>query len=238
MRFSSLLALPMILIAGTSAQAHIDARLMRYPHVSGTQIAFTYAGDIWVVAKDGGLAQRLSTPKGEESFARFSPDGKEIAFSGNYDGNMDVYVLPVGGGIPVRVTHHPAPDRVLGWTPDGKSILFASTMESGKDRFSKLFTVPKAGGMPQALPVPYGEFGALSADGRTLAYTPIATDFRTWKRYRGGMASEIWLYDLEKKTSFRLPSEAGSNDSMPMWHGDTLYFLSDRDGVKRNNIWS
>ncbi|WP_306598905.1 S41 family peptidase [Geothrix sp. 21YS21S-2] len=238
MRSLTWLTVPMVLAAGASAHAQIDARLMRYPDVSATRIAFTYASDIWVVAKTGGLAQRVSTPKGEEMFARFSPDGKEIAFSANYDGNMDVYVMPVGGGVPVRVTHNPAPDRVVGWTPDGKSILFASGMESGRDRFSKLFTVPKAGGLPQALPVPYGEFGALSPDGKTLAYMPISTDFRTWKRYRGGMASEIWFYDLEKKTSLRLPSEGGSNDSMPMWHGDTLYFLSDRDAVKRGNVWS
>ncbi len=238
MRTLTWLTVPMVLAAGASAHAQIDARLMRYPDISATRIAFTYASDIWVVNKTGGLAQRLSTPKGEEVFARFSPDGKEIAFSANYDGNMDVYVMPVGGGVPVRVTHNPAADRVVGWTPDGKSILFASGMESGRDRFSKLFTVPKEGGIPKALPVPYGEFGTLSPDGKTLAYLPISTDFRTWKRYRGGMASEIWFYDLEKKTSMRLPSEGGSNDSMPMWHGDTLYFLSDRDAAKRGNVWS
>jgi len=238
MRSLNWLTVPMVLLAGTAAHAQIDARLMRYPAVSATQIAFTYANDIWVVAKTGGLAQRLSTPKGEESFARFSPDGRELAFSGDYDGNIDVYVMPVGGGIPVRVTHHPAADHVLGWTPDGKSILFASGMASGRDRFSKLFTVPKEGGLPQALPLPYGEFGAFSADAGTLAYMPISTDFRTWKRYRGGMASEIWLLDLATRTSRRLPSPDGSNDSMPMWHGGTLYFLSDRDGAKRGNIWS
>ena len=227
-----------IVAVSVSATAQVDARLMRYPDVSATQIAFSYANDIWVVAKTGGLAQRLSTPKGEESFPRFSPDGKELAFSANYDGNQDVYVLPVGGGIPTRVTHHPGNDRLVDWTPDGKSLLFASGMESGKDRFSKLFLVPKGGGLPTALPLPYAEFGALSPDGKVLAYMPISTDFRTWKRYRGGMASEIWFYDLEKKTALRLPSSEGSNDSQPMWYGGKLYFLSDRDGVKRNNLWS
>jgi tricorn protease len=224
--------------ASTVASAQVDARLMRYPDVSATQIAFTYANDLWVVPKTGGVAQRLSIPKGEESFARFSPDGKELAFSANYDGNLDAYVLPVTGGIPTRVTHHPGNDRVVDWTPDGKSLLFASGMESGKDRFSKLFRVPKGGGLPEALPLPYAEFGALSPDGKVLAYQPVSTDFRTWKRYRGGMASEIWFYDLEKKTASRLPSLGGSNDSMPMWHGGKLYFLSDRDSVKRANIWS
>jgi tricorn protease len=233
-RFSSAL----IVAASMSASAQMDARLMRYPDVSATQIVFTYANDLWLVPKTGGVAQRLSTPKGEESFARFSPDGKELAFSGNYDGNLDVYVLPATGGIPARVTHHPGNDRMVDWTPDGKSLLYASGMESGKDRFSKLFRVTKGGGLPEALPLPYAEFGALSADGKVLAYQPVSTDFRTWKRYRGGMASEIWFYDLEKRTASRLPSLDGSNDSMPMWHGGKLYFLSDRDAQKRSNIWS
>ncbi|WP_243294864.1 S41 family peptidase [Geothrix mesophila] len=238
MRLLPFFATALVVAASVSASAQIDARLMRYPDVSATQIVFTYANDLWIVPKAGGTAQRLSTPKGEESFARFSPDGREVAFSGNYDGNLDVYTLPVTGGVPTRITHHPMPDRMVDWTPDGKSILFASGMESGKDRFNKLFTVAKGGGLPKALPLPYAEFGALSPDGKVLAYQPISTDFRTWKRYRGGMASEIWFYDLEKKTASRLPSEGGSNDSQPMWHGGKLYFLSDRDGAKRANVWS
>lgn len=238
MRPLPLLSSALVAAASISAWAQVDARLMRYPDVSATQIVFTYANDLWLVPKAGGVAQRLSTPKGEESFARFSPDGKELAFSGNYDGNLDVYVLPTTGGIPARVTHHPGSDRMVDWTPDGKSLLFASGMESGKDRFNKLFRVAKGGGLPEALPLPYAEFGALSPDGKVLAYQPVSTDFRTWKRYRGGMASEIWFYDLEKKTASRLPSLEGSNDSMPMWHGGKLYFLSDRDAHKRSNIWS
>ncbi len=238
MRLLPFFSAALVAASAVGAFAQMDARLMRYPDVSATQIAFTYANDLWIVPKTGGVAQRLSTPKGEESFARFSPDGKELAFSANYDGNQDVYVLPVGGGIPTRVTHHPLPDRLVDWAPDGKSLLIASPMESGKDRFNKLFLAPKGGGLPQALPLPYAEFGALSPDGKVLAYQPVSTDFRTWKRYRGGMASEIWFYDLEKKTAERLPSLNGSNDSMPMWHGGKLYFLSDRDGVKRGNIWS
>lgn len=238
MRLLPFLATALVVAASVGASAQVDARLMRYPDVSATQIVFTYANDLWIVPKAGGTAQRLSTPKGEEAFARFSPDGREVAFSGNYDGNLDVYTLPVGGGVPTRITHHPMADRMVDWTPDGKSILFASGMESGKDRFNKLFTVPKGGGLPKALPLPYAEFGALSPDGKVLACQPISTDFRTWKRYRGGMASEIWFYDLEKKTATRLPSEGGSNDSQPMWFGGKLYFLSDRDGAKRANIWS
>lgn len=232
------LAFTTVIIASSAANAQIDARLMRYPAVSATQIAFSYAGDIWLVPKTGGVARPVSTPKGEESFPRFSPDGQELAFSANYDGNTDIYVMPAGGGVPTRVTYHPMPDRLIGWYPDGKSLLYASGMQSGRDRFSKLFKVGKGGGLPEALPIPYGEFGALSPDGKILAYLPVSTDFRTWKRYRGGMASEIWLFDLEKKAAVRLPSHEGSNDSMPMWHGDKLYFLSDRDAARRNNIWS
>ncbi|BDU68459.1 tricorn protease [Geothrix oryzae] len=238
MRLLPFFSTAIVVAASVSASAQVDARLMRYPDVSATQIVFTYANDLWLVAKTGGVAQRLSTPKGEESFARFSPDGKTLAFTGFYDGNPDLYTLPVAGGIPTRITHHPMGDRMVDWTPDGKSLLFASGMESGKDRFNKLFTVGKDGGLPQALPLPYAEFGALSPDGKVLAYQPVSTDFRTWKRYRGGMASEIWFYDLEKKTASRLPSVGGSNDSQPMWHGGKLYFLSDRDGTKRANIWS
>ncbi len=215
----------------------IDARMLRQPNVSQTQIAFVYAGDIWVVAKSGGIAQRLSSPQGEESFPKFSPDGSLIAFSANYDGNQDIYVIPANGGLPRRITYHPAGDRVLGWYPDGRSLLFASSMESGRDRFNQLFKASLEGGLPEKLPVPYGEFGGISPDGKTLAYMPQSQDFRTWKRYRGGWASKIWLFDLEKKTYKNL-SNTTANDGHPMWHGQTLYFLSDRGSNQRNNIWS
>src|SRR5208337_3573709 len=155
----------------------LDARMMRFPDVSATRIAFVYAGDIWIAPKTGGLAQKLSSPKGEESFPRFSPDGSQLAFSGDYDGNLDVYLIPVTGGVPKRLTFHGAPDRMVGWYPDGKSILFASSRASEKDRFNQLFRMSAEGGLPEKLPVPYGEFGAISPDGRTLAYVPITTDF-------------------------------------------------------------
>jgi tricorn protease len=215
----------------------IDARMFRYPAVSATQIAFTYAGDIWIAPKSGGTALRLSSPRGEETFPRFSPDGSMIAFSANYDGNEDIYVVPAGGGLPRRVTHHGAPDRVLGWYPDGRSLLYATMMTSQKDRFNQLYKVNAEGGLPEKLPVPYGEFGAISPDGKTLAYTPISVDFRTWKRYRGGMNPDIWFFDLEKKTA-RNVTHHEANDSVPMWHGETLYFLSDRDESKRDNLWA
>ena len=213
----------------------IDARMMRYADVSETQIAFVYAGDIWVAPKIGGIATRLSSPRGEELFPRFSPDGALIAFSGNYDGNTDVYVISSTGGLPRRITHHGAPDRVLGWYPDGKHILYATSMTSQKDRFNQLYKVSVNGGLPEKLPVPYGEFGSISPDGRRLAFTTISVDFRTWKRYRGGMNPDIWLFDLETRSAKNV-TRNDANDAQPMWHGDSLYFLSDRDEAKRANI--
>ncbi len=223
--------------AATAPGCGVNARMLRYPDVSATQIAFTYAGDIWVAPKTGGAAMRLSSPKGEESFPRFSPDGTQIAFSGNYDGNMDVYVVPSAGGLPKRLTFHGDPDRMLEWYPDGKSILFASSRTSEKDRFNKLFKISANGGLPEQLPVPYGEFGSISPDGKTLAYVPISVDFRTWKRYRGGMNPAIWLFNLETFEAKNITGNDAAN-SLPMWHGATLYFLSDRDKNKRANIWA
>ena len=160
-----------------------------------------------------------------------------VGFTGNYDGNSDIYVIPTGGGIPQRLTHHPDSDRMLGWFPDGESVLFASLMTSEKQRFRKLFRVPVTGGLPAVLPVPYGEFGAISADGATLAYMTMSRDFRTWKRYRGGTAPDIWLFGLEDKQARNI-TENDANDGQPMWHGSTLYFLSDRDANLRANIWA
>ncbi len=242
----ALFALLAGLVTASPLLAQIDARMLRMPDVSQTQIAFVYAGDIWVVAKEGGTAHRLSTPKGEESFPRFSPDGQSIAFTGNYDGNQDVYVMPVAGGLPVRLTHHPAPDRMLDWYPGGEELLFASFMTSEKNRFFKLYKTSRTGGLPEKLPVPYGEYGAISPDGKTLAYLPYARDHRTWKRYRGGLTSEIWLFDLEADLTaapspddvWRNLTQDEANDSQPMWHGGLLYFVSDRGEARRWNIWT
>jgi tricorn protease len=223
--------------ASAPARDSIDARMLRYPDVSETQLAFVYAGDIWVAHKSGGTAVRLSSPRGEESFPKFSPDGATIAFSGNYDGNLDIYTMPAAGGVPQRITSHGSGDRMLGWYPGGKSLLFASSRTSERDRYNKLFKVGVEGGLPAQLPLPYGEFGAISADGKLLAYTPLTVDFRTWKRYRGGMNPDIWLFDLETKSARNL-TQNPANDSLPMWHGRTLFFLSDRDATQRNNLWS
>ncbi len=220
-----------------SVEAQINARMLRYPDVSSTHITFVYAGDIWIVPKTGGLASRLSSPEGEESFPRFSPDGRYIAFSGNYQGNTDVYVIPAMGGTPKRLTYHPMPDRMLDWYPDGRSILFASARKSGRQRFNQLYRISREGGLPEKLPVPYGEFGTISPDGKTLAFMPRSRDFRTWKRYRGGWAPDIWLFDLKTFKSKNL-TRHDANDAHPMWHGETLYFLSDRGPNQRYNIWA
>ncbi|MCP3980928.1 MAG: peptidase S41 [bacterium] len=238
MRPTRLLLIVLLLgLTAAGALAGIDARMLRYPDVSGERIAFVYAGDIWVVGKDGGLAVRLSTPSGQETFPRFSPDGTQLAFSGNYDGNTDIYVVPVAGGLPVRVTHHPSADRMLDWYPDGESLLYVSSMKSGTNRYNQLYRTSHQGGLPNRLPVPYGEYGTVAADGKTLAYLPRWRDFRTWKRYRGGATPDIWLFDLESHSAKNVTASA-TNDSQPMWHGKTLYFLSDRDANKRYNIWA
>ena len=228
-----------ILLLGMTLEvnAQVDARMLRYPDVSATHITFVYAGDIWVAPKAGGTASRLSSPAGEETFPRFSPDGSQIAFSGNYDGNTDIYVIPAMGGTPERITHHPMSDRMLDWHPDGKRVLYASSMESGKQRFNQFYLAPSTGGMPEKLPVPYGEFGMFSSDGKHFAYMPQARDFRTWKRYRGGSAPDIWLFNLETMESENVTANP-ANDSQPMWHNETLYFMSDRGPNSRYNIWA
>jgi tricorn protease len=229
-------ALAAALISNLRAEG-LDAGLMRMPAVSEKQIAFVYAGDIWVAPKTGGTAIRLSTPRGEELFPRFSPDGSEIAFTGNYEGNEDIYVMPVTGGEPRRVTYHGAADRMVCWWPDGKSIVFASHREAFTDRVSQFFKINAQGGLPERLPIPYGEFAAVSPDGKTIAYTMTNTDGASWKRYRGGMAPDIWLFHLDTGAAENITHDPAC-DSQPMWAGgDRLYFLSDREGQKRANLW-
>ena len=224
-------------LAASTASAQIDARMFRFPAVSKTQVAFVYAGDIWVVPNAGGAAVRLTSSPGEESFPRFSPDGTKIAYSASYDGNVDVFVVSSAGGEPSRLTHHPMADRVIGWTPDGQRVLFASGRESGRQRFNQFYTVGLQGGLPEKLPVPYGEFGAYSPDGTKFVYMPMSQDFRNWKRYRGGWAPDLMLFDLKTFATKNITSNP-ANDAQPMWHGSTIYFLSDRGASQRNNIWA
>ena len=210
---------------------------MRMPAVSEKSIAFVYAGDIWVAPKEGGTAQRLSSPRGEESWPRFSPSGREVAFSGNYEGNEDIYVMPVSGGEPRRVTYHGGGERLVAWWPDGKSLLFASRRESFTERVGQFFRIDAQGGKAERLAIPYGELAAISPDGKTVAYTMTDTDRASWKRYRGGMAPDVWLFNLETGTAENV-TDNDACDSAPMWASATkLYFLSDRDAAKRANLW-
>ena len=214
-----------------------DARMLRFPDVSKDEIVFVYAGDLWIVAKQGGTARRLSSPKGQEMLPKFSPDGSLIAFSGNYDGNTDIYVVSAQGGAPSRLTHHPDTDMVVEWYPDGKNILYRSTMASPSMRFNRFFKQSVEGGLPQTLPLPYAELASFSPDGTRMAFQFISCEFRTWKRYQGGMASDLWLYDFVNNISEKITDFAGT-DAVPMWHEDTIYFMSDRDGHKRLNLWA
>jgi len=201
---------------------------MQQPTLNDTQIVFVFAGDLWRVSRNGGAAQRLTTGKGSELNPVFSPDGSTIAFTGEYDGNVDVYTIPADGGIPHRLTWHPSADIMLGWTPNGKEILFASG-RTAFSRFRELFTVSRSGGFPKKLPLPMGFEGSYSPDGSHIAYVPIRRAFYAWKRYRGGTATPIWIADL-KNSSIEKVLRTDSNDYNPMWIEDKVYFLSDRDG--------
>ncbi len=214
-----------------------DALMLRFPDVSADQIVFVYAGDLWTAPKDGGQARRLSSPQGYEQFPKFSPDGRWIAFSGNYDGNEDVYLMPAEGGTPRRLTHHPASDVVVDWYPDGKNIMYRSLTTSPSYRFRRFFKQSIKGGLSEALPLPYGELGSFSPDGTRMAFQFLNRQFRTWKRYRGGMAGDIWLYDFSKNISEKITDFEGT-DAVPMWHGETIYFISDRDENQKLNIWA
>ena len=203
--------------------------LMRNPTLSKTQIVFSYAGDLWTVSRDGGEATRLTTGVGTETNPLFSPDGNWIAFTGEYDGNIDVYVIPATGGIPRRLTYHPGADNVVGWTPDGKQIVFASGRSSDTGRTAQLFTIAVNGVFPTVEPLPSAYEGSFSADGTRLAYVPIGRAFQAWKRYRGGRATPIWIANLSDSSVEKLP-RTDSNDFQPMWIDKTIYFLSDRSG--------
>jgi tricorn protease len=221
-----LLALPASL---SSAEKH-ELYLFRNPSLSRTQIAFSYAGNIWVVSRDGGDAQRITTG-GHEFAPRFSPDGTQIAFTGQYDGNTDVFVVAASGGVPKRLTWHPGADTAIGWTPDGQNVLFTSTRDSGTDP-AKFFTVPVAGGFPAELPIPAADHGVYSPDGSKIAYNPDFQWEHNWKHYRGGQTQRIWVLNLsDSSIDQRIPQENNSNDFNPMWIGNKIYFLSDRNGL-------
>jgi tricorn protease len=234
-----------LLLTGT-APAQSETKLLRFPAIHNNTIVFTYAGDLYTVSDTGGVARRLTGHNGYEMFARFSPDGKHIAFTGQYDGNTEVYLMPSEGGIPKRVTYTATLGRdnvadrmgpnniVMGWIND--SIVFRSRMREPNSFNGQLYTVPKAGGMPEQLPFPRGGFNSYSPDGSKIAFNRIFREFRTWKRYRGGMADDIWVYDFKThKTENITNNEA--QDIIPMWSGNRIYFLSDRGEHKRMNLY-
>ena len=211
-------------------------KLLRFGDISKDKVVFAYAGDLWIASRDGGAARRLTSHVGDELYPKFSPDGKWIAFTGEYDGNPDVYLISAEGGEPKRLTFHPSNDIVLGWTPDGKNILFRSDRYSAPPvRFTKLFLVSPQGGMPKQLPVPRGDLTSFSPDGTKIAYIETSQEFRTWKRYHGGWNLPIAIYDLKNNTYDELPKSKGM-DMFPMWHGNAIYFISDLDGVM--NLYS
>ncbi len=206
-------------------------RLLRFADISKDRVAFAYAGDLWISSREGGAARRLTSHVGDELYPKFSPDGKWIAFTGEYDGNPDVYLVSAEGGEPKRLTFHPSNDIVLGWTPDGKNILFRSDrFNEPLGRSTRLYLVSPQGGSPHPLPVPRGDLTSFSPDGTKIAYLETSQEFRTWKRYRGGWSLPIAIYDLKKNTYEELPKTAGM-DMFPMWHGSSVYFISDRDGI-------
>ncbi|NWG12252.1 MAG: PD40 domain-containing protein [Acidobacteria bacterium] len=225
----AMLVLFMSFFGAEQPAAQPETRLMRFPDIWRDQVAFVYAGDLWLASVKGGPARRLTAHPGDEQFPKFSPDGQWIAFTGEYDGNADVYVMPVSGGEPKRLTYHPSGDMVLGWSPDGR-ILFRSNRASDLPDYSRLFLIPREGGMPEMLSVPRASLVSFSADGRRIAYNFTSQELRTWKRYRGGWKSPIAIFDLTSHTYEPLPTTEAM-DMFPMWHGNSVYFVSDRDGV-------
>ncbi len=233
-------ALGLGLSLGLTAPAAAQTKLLRFPDIHGDTVAFVYAGDLWLAPAGGGAARRLTAHPGLEIFPRFSPDGQWIAFTGQYDGDEQVYVVPTAGGVPKQLTFYPAvgplPPRwgydhqVYGWTPDGKSVLFRAFSDTWDISDSRLYTVPATGGLAEPLPMPTSGAGAFSADGKKLVYSPLARDFRTWKRYQGGWAQDLYLYDLASSQATNL-TNTPRTDRDPMWIGDKFYFVSDRDGT-------
>jgi tricorn protease len=222
------LTLTLLVFVSLTTGAEDKPILAQKPALSRTHIVFVYAGDLWKVSREGGAAQRLTSGPGMETNPIFSPDGSSVAFTGEYDGNVDVFVMPAEGGEPKRLTWHPYPDTALGWTPGGKEILFTSG-RTAYSRFNELYTVSVEGGFPSRLPLPMGYEGSFSSDGKRIAYVPLRRAFNFWKRYRGGTATPIWIADLSDSKIEKIPRK-DSNDYEPMWVGDKVYFLSDREG--------
>lgn len=220
--------------------AFSQSKLLRFPDIHGDQVVFSYAGDIWTASANGGAAVRITAHPGLELFPKFSPDGKWIAFTGQYDGDEQVYVVPATGGVPRQLTYYPAKgplparwgydNQVYGWTPDGTAVLFRSLREGWSVSQSRLYTVPVAGGLPTALPMPTSGAGDYSPDGRSLVYSPLFRDFRTWKRYEGGWAQNLFVFNLSTN-EVQPVDHSPRTERDPMWIGNKICFASDRSGT-------
>lgn len=221
--------LAMFLFGTASTAFAEDTRFLHQPDISAQRIVFVNGHDLWTVPRSGGEAVRLTSHRGVESNPKFSPDGAWIAFSGQYGGNVDVYVISARGGAPRRITYHPGDDHVQGWSADGSKILFSSARFSNHRR-PQLLTIDAEGGYPEVFPMHKAFMGAFSPDGKKLAFTPNRNAFLTWKRYRGGETTPIWLVDLEDYSHLEIPHENAS-DTFPVWLGDSVFFLSDRNDV-------
>lgn len=232
-----------ILLFGTiKSFSQEESRLLRFPTVYGENIVFSYAGDLYTVSAKGGIARKLTNDIGYEMFSKFSPDGKTIAFTGQYDGNTEVFTIPAKGGIPKRLTHTATLTRddvsdrmgpnniIMTWSKDGKNIVYRSRKQSFNAFVGQLFSVSVDGGLSDELPLPQGGFCSYSPDGKKLAYNRVFREFRTWKYYKGGMADNVWIYDFETKKTISITNNV-SQDIMPMWHGDKIYYISDRDRI-------
>jgi tricorn protease len=207
------------------------SKMLTDPALSADRIAFVYGNDIWTCRLDGSGVTRITSGPGVKMRPAFSPDGSLLAFSAELDGNLDVYVAPAAGGVPKRLTWHPGRDVVQGFTPDGKSVLFTSPRAAVNNRHTQLYMVPVDGGLETALPIPYASRAAYSPDGKTIAYNPNNPAHLQWKRYRGGLVSKVWLFDVASNAIDRVPQPATRcNDVEPMWLGGALYLRSDRDG--------
>ncbi len=223
-------------LVGSQLLSAQGTRLLRHPTVSRDSVAFEYAGDLWVVPRTGGPARRLTSTPGAETEPYFSPDGSQIAYTSTVAGNTDVYIVSAGGGEPRRLTYHPGADRVRGWTPDGRRVIFASARDcEPQESYFRLWTVSAEGGFPEPLPLPRAFTGAFSPDGHRIAYEEISTAFvptwyeaSFWRHYRGGRTHPIRVMNLADYSVEKLPWN-NSNDSDPMWVGNTIYFLSDRN---------
>ena len=227
--------------------AQEETRLSRFPATNGEQIVFSYAGDLYAVPVSGGVARKLTNHEGYEMFPRFSPDGQWLAFTGQYDGNTEVYLMPAEGGVPKRLTYTATLGRddvsdrmgpnniVMTWKNKSSEIVFRSRMKSFNDFNGQLFTVSVDAALPAQLPVPRGGFCSFSPDDSKMAYNRVFREFRTWKRYRGGMADDVWIFDF-KTGQIENITDNPAQDIIPMWAGNKIYFLSDR--TKRMNLYS